>query len=284
MSTEADCVVLSYRYHGAGEAWRTMTETVSLLWTPCQFGGQRPWFLCPGLVNGQACGRRVAILYSEGPYFWCRQCHELAYDSQRETREERLRRRGEKIRRRLGGSLGSDDPAPSKPPRMHWRTYWRLHEQLRSVESEVFSLREASQSHQLAAVDRYVENAKLRVERVRKRVARTRTPQGCVKLLRTRKEFAVGGCCSLWLRGERKLDYVAPPRKGLSAQCSIMASWEEMATETKEIVDGAMNRQKPLGLARRFELSHLVFTVACGLMRDFGSVVSSAVLAVADAW
>ena len=62
-----------------------------------------------------------------------------------------------------------------------------------------------------------------------------------------------------------------------------MTSWKEMATETKEIVDGAMNRQKPLGLARRFELSHLAFAVAWGLMRDFGSVVSSMVLAVADA-
>ena len=56
-----------------------------------------------------------------------------------------------------------------------------------------------------------------------------------------------------------------------------------MAAETKEIVDGAMNRQKPLGLARRFALSHLAFAGACWLMRDFRSVVSPAVLAVADA-
>ena len=94
----------------------------------------------------------------------------------------------------------------------------------------------------------------------------------------------VGGCCcSLWLRGEWQLGHVAPPRKGLSAKCTIMASWEEMPTETKEIVNRAMSRQKPLGLARRFELSHQAFSVTCGLMRDFCSVISPAVLAVAGA-
>jgi hypothetical protein len=56
-----------------------------------------------------------------------------------------------------------------------------------------------------------------------------------------------------------------------------------MPAETKEIVDWAMNRQKPLGLAGRFEPAHLAFSVARWLMRDFRSVVSPAVLAVADA-
>ncbi len=52
----------------------------------------------------------------------------------------------------------------------------------------------------------------------------------------------VGGRCSLWLRSKRKLSRVAPRRKGLSTQGAIMARWEEMATETKEIGDEAMNR------------------------------------------
>jgi hypothetical protein len=56
-----------------------------------------------------------------------------------------------------------------------------------------------------------------------------------------------------------------------------------MPAETKEIVDWAMNRQKPLGLAGRFEPAHLAFSVARWLMRNFRSVVSPAVLAVADA-
>ncbi len=51
---------------------------IHLEWTPCAFGGSRPWFLCPG----EGCGRRVAILY--GPTFplLCRLCRDLAYASQ----------------------------------------------------------------------------------------------------------------------------------------------------------------------------------------------------------
>ncbi len=30
-----------------------------LEWTPCNFGGERPWFVCPG----KGCAKRVAILY-----------------------------------------------------------------------------------------------------------------------------------------------------------------------------------------------------------------------------
>ncbi len=56
-----------------------------------------------------------------------------------------------------------------------------------------------------------------------------------------------------------------------------------MPTETKEIVDGAMNRQKPLRLARRFEPAHLVFAMTRRLMRAFRSIVQTAILAVSDA-
>jgi hypothetical protein len=62
-----------------------------------------------------------------------------------------------------------------------------------------------------------------------------------------------------------------------------MASREKMPAETKEIVNWAMNRKKSLYLSWGFEAAHLVFSVACELMRDFRSVVSPAVLAVADA-
>jgi len=33
-----------------------------LTWTPCYFGGRRWWFICPLVVNGQVCGRRVESL------------------------------------------------------------------------------------------------------------------------------------------------------------------------------------------------------------------------------
>ena len=50
---------------------------VSLVTTPCNFGGIRYWFGCP------CCGRRVAVLYlAPGDVrFRCRHCNNLTYDS-----------------------------------------------------------------------------------------------------------------------------------------------------------------------------------------------------------
>ncbi len=36
---------------------------VDLVTTPCNFGGFRCWFICPLVVNGQLCKRRVGKLY-----------------------------------------------------------------------------------------------------------------------------------------------------------------------------------------------------------------------------
>lgn len=95
--------------------WGYEVFPVSLNWTSCHFGGQRPWFLCP------SCGRCVAILYG-GATFACRRCHDLAYASQREDEFYRILRRARKIRARLGwkGTFGP------KPKAMHWQTFERL--------------------------------------------------------------------------------------------------------------------------------------------------------------
>ena len=61
-----------------------------------------------------ACGRRVAILYSE--LFACRHCHRLAYDSQNETPYLRAIRRVRKIRMRLGAGFSFAESFPDKPP------------------------------------------------------------------------------------------------------------------------------------------------------------------------
>jgi hypothetical protein len=46
-----------------------------------------------------------------------------------------------------------------------------------------------------------------------------------------------------------------------------------MTAHSKEILDGIMQREKPLGVSRRFESAHLPFSLAGRLMRDFGSIV-----------
>jgi hypothetical protein len=108
--------------------WEDAQELVLLDWTACNFGGKRPWFVCPEA----GCGRRVAILYGLGRYFLCRHCLDLVYESQRENGMTRALRRAQAIRERLGGSANMTKPFPEKPKGMQWETYdrlwWKHHE------------------------------------------------------------------------------------------------------------------------------------------------------------
>ena len=118
---EANNVILNYRSRRNGGEWQPIEYPVFLERTPCNLGGQRAWFLCPG----RGCGRRVAILFG-GSIFACRHCHELVYQCQRETDDDRAMRRAEKIRLRLGWEPGIANPEGSKPKGMHWRTFRAL--------------------------------------------------------------------------------------------------------------------------------------------------------------
>src|SRR5438067_910854 len=84
---------------------------------------RRPYFVCPGVVNGTACGRRVAKLYGAGRYFVCRHCYRLSYASQSEGEWDRAVRRVSKIRQRLGGEPYASDIFPKRPNGMWRRTY-----------------------------------------------------------------------------------------------------------------------------------------------------------------
>jgi len=116
----AGCVILSYRHSGNGGPWQDVELKIPVTWTPCNYGGSRPWFLCP--VSG--CGRRVAVLYG-GAAFACRHCRELVYESQREQPYDRALTRAQAIWAKLGG-WSTAEPFPEKPKGMHWRTYNRL--------------------------------------------------------------------------------------------------------------------------------------------------------------
>ena len=116
-------VRLLYRHRiGPGDEWEDVQEPVSLDWTDCNFGGERPWFICPEA----GCGRRVAVLYGPGRYFLCRHCYDLVYESQRENAMYRALHKAQFIRKRLGGSANMTKPFPEKPNGMHWKTYERL--------------------------------------------------------------------------------------------------------------------------------------------------------------
>ena len=106
LRAEADRLHLTYRVRIGGGDWQDVAETVRIVRIACRFGGARPFFICPGVVNGIACGRRVAKLYGAGRYFLCRHCYRLAHASQSEGAMDRALRRANKIRLRLGGDPG----------------------------------------------------------------------------------------------------------------------------------------------------------------------------------
>ena len=86
LRAETDQLHLSYRVSIGGNGWEDVAETVRIARLPCRFGGTRPYFICPGVVNGVTCGRRVGKLYGRGRYFLCRHCYRLGYASHREDR------------------------------------------------------------------------------------------------------------------------------------------------------------------------------------------------------
>jgi hypothetical protein len=126
VDTQRQAVTLKYRSRSYGEDWNDVEQRVPIAWTPCRFGGERPWFMCSVSSNRVYCGRRVIKLYGAGRLFACRHCYQLAYTSQQESAHQRGLWKAQKIRMRLGGSASPMDEFPDKLKGMHWRTYDRL--------------------------------------------------------------------------------------------------------------------------------------------------------------
>lgn len=119
MASSRDSLALSYYVTRAGaEHGIYQVEVIQLTTTPCHLGGYRNWFFCP------KCDRRCEILYTGMP-FRCRECHNLSYASQSESKKDRGYRRARKINKRLGGN-GSIFPVHIRPKGMHHSTFMHL--------------------------------------------------------------------------------------------------------------------------------------------------------------
>ena len=79
-------LALDYRFTGETEP---VEMQILLMPTYPHFGGVRYWFICPLIVSGQPCNRRVGKIYlpRRGRYFGCRHCYDLAYRSSQESRK-----------------------------------------------------------------------------------------------------------------------------------------------------------------------------------------------------
>lgn len=107
---------LDYEY---GSPPMSVREKVNLWFTACNYGGDRPWFLCP------ACGRRCAILWGRRR-FLCRRCQGVAYASQKESASSRAIRRVHEIRAKLMVGRGVPVPCIPMPRYMRYERYRAL--------------------------------------------------------------------------------------------------------------------------------------------------------------
>jgi len=114
-----------------GRAAESVDCNIAIAYTACNFGGKRPWFVCPG------CLRRVGRLYLHRDRFRCRRCHDLAYTSQQKSEMDRLLDKIQAIRAKLGGSCDIYDPFPAKPEEMGEKTYKRLRMQAIRAEARL---------------------------------------------------------------------------------------------------------------------------------------------------
>lgn len=118
---------LTFRVKSSGEDWQSVAQDVEIDRTPCNYGGERPWFLCP------RCGRRVSVLYG-AKAFYCRACHLIAYQSQSESYSDRCFRRANNLRQRMGGEPGCQAHIP-KPKWVRWATHARVVHEVETLEN-----------------------------------------------------------------------------------------------------------------------------------------------------
>jgi len=106
-------------------------QHISLTWTPCNYGGQRPWFLCP------MCKRRVAILYLTAESFSCNRCSNITYYSRCESPLDRLLRRKQKIYKRISSDDDWNLGFFYRPKGMHKKTFDRLIDEYSDIVSRI---------------------------------------------------------------------------------------------------------------------------------------------------
>lgn len=97
-----ECIRFQYTQINRNTGEKTELDyKIRLDWTPCYFGGRRWWFICPLVINGRVCSRRIGSLHLDNSkYFGCRRCYNLTYQSSKESH------RFDRLYRDLGRNVG----------------------------------------------------------------------------------------------------------------------------------------------------------------------------------
>lgn len=105
-------------------------QLIRVDWTRCNYGGRRPWFLCP------FCQRRSGKLYEMLGGLGCRTCANLAYASQAMGKTRRRRVKAERLRRLMGDEgRPAIDPLPERLRGRHRRSHEKKCQKIYAVEA-----------------------------------------------------------------------------------------------------------------------------------------------------
>lgn len=116
-------VILNYQWTPYGGDAQSVECSLWIDQTACNYGGSRPWFLCP------VCWRRCSVVYFGRGRYACRHCNQVAYYSQSEDLMGRAWRQQRKIEARLIDGW-------RKPKGMHWKTCNRLQDKINECEQQ----------------------------------------------------------------------------------------------------------------------------------------------------
>lgn len=126
---DKNCLVLNYRFREYGGEWQPLEESVQFDRTPCNYGGERLWFLCP------RCSKRVAVLYGVGARFLCRHCYSVRYSSQMKGKLDQLIEQKHKLGKRIFEDY--DGYGWRKRKGMHQKTFDKFYPKYQWLKLEI---------------------------------------------------------------------------------------------------------------------------------------------------
>lgn len=104
---------------------------IEIEWQPLNFGGERPYFVCP------VCNRRCRKLYNLA----CYKCRGLKHRTKSLSPRDRAIRKAILHRRNHGQDEGGiGEPFPDKPPHMKWETYWKAYAKAQRLDAEALAM------------------------------------------------------------------------------------------------------------------------------------------------
>ena len=124
-----DYLQLNYNFQENDGEWKPIEQRIRFDRTPCNYGGERLWFLCSG------CNRRVAVLCSNGAYFFCRHCGNLSYSSRQLSSTDRIIARKHELGTKIFETYESGRGFGKKKG-MHWKTFNKHYVKYRSLEQQ----------------------------------------------------------------------------------------------------------------------------------------------------